>query len=83
MSDQTNAQLGAQLEEVERLVAAFRGLCNGTDVYAVMASLDEMYSRVLSASIHDPEELERALTLMASHVRAWWIADRGGPFLPL
>lgn len=67
--------------EVDLLVDELRALCDGHGTYALFAALTEMYARVLSDSIRDDAEMERALAMFQRHARGWWIASQGGPFL--
>lgn len=70
------------LDGVDQLVEELRTVCGGRDSRVVLISLEEMYGRVLSAHVTDPEHMEDWVGKLTQHVRGWWIADRGGQFLP-
>lgn len=66
--------------EVDDLVPRLAAVCDGHEVLALISALTEQYARILSASIHDAAEMEKALTMFVGHARCWWLADRGGSF---
>jgi hypothetical protein len=83
MSARTAAlDAAAHAREVDILVGDLRALFDGRDAHVLICSLEEMYARVLSACIHDSDEVEKALEQFQRHVRGWWVADRGGSFRP-
>jgi hypothetical protein len=70
----------ALLAEAKHLAEELRDLCHGHATVAIFTALDELYGRVLSGCIHDEAEMEKAIANHISHIRGWWLADRGGSF---
>lgn len=65
---------------VEDLTRQIRAACDGKPTPLILTALQEMYARVVSACINDPDEMEKALVMLTKNVRGWWCADRGGSF---
>lgn len=68
--------------DTEELVDELRRLCSGRNARALIVALTEMYARVLSGCVNSEVEAEKAIADLTKNVRGWWVADRGGPFMP-
>lgn len=70
-----------EVASVKVMVDQMRPIFKDQPFSLIMAALQEMTGRVVSACVDDPAVLEQALDIHNRNVRGWWCADRGGPFL--